>query len=202
MNLLPYSFRKKLVTEKILRRWIAVWTVCLLVGVGVTLVSWAGQASAATEQADLEARARPFQKLEAENEKLATEIAAIQKRESILEDVNGISDPLSYLTLISRSAAAAEGELFVNRVAISEAEEIIEKAVQRRGPKGRSVTPAKTKDIIQVNLSGLATNHASVATFVTTLRESGVFRSVELKSSTALPLPHGNGRQFDVICKR
>lgn len=202
MNLLPFSFRKKISTDKILKRWIVVWVICTVGGASATLASWAGQTKAQSAFQQLEQQALPIQKLSNENLKLTSEISAIQKRESILEDVSGISQPLSYFTLISQSAAATNNELLVHRLSITEAEEAVAAPKKRGRPQAKPVKAPPPVKYIQVQLSGMATDHGSVAVFVTSLRDSGAFRSVELKSSTSLPLPHGNGRKFEVICKR
>lgn len=202
MNLLPLGFRKKMTRRRILRRWLVVWILCVVAGSSASLASWVGLAHVQSEFKRLEAEASPLRKLRSENVRLTQEIDAIQRRESILEDVNGIDQPLNFLALISQIAQSTNDNLLIHRLTITEAEEAIKKtkSTGRKAPVAQQQLTAKR--FIQVQLSGIATDDSAVATFVTGLRESEAFRSVELKSSATLPLPHGNGRQYEVVCRR
>lgn len=204
MNLVPIKFRKKLATRRILRVWSAVWCACLLTGVALTSVAWWNKSQADAEHRTLEAQAAPLRKLKGETLQLTREIGVIRKRESIVADITGIDQPLNYLGLVSHSAATVNEQMLVNKLTLLEAEEITARPkVVGKPNKNQAHQPQKkAKKIVELRLTGLATDDASIAAFLNSLRTSDAFSSVELKSSTLMPLPNGNGRQFEVICKR
>jgi hypothetical protein len=199
MNLLPMSFRHRLLIRRALRFWAVVWGVSALAASIMCGLLWLELWDWRQELAHHQAEAAALQAMQAENQKLAADITAISRRAAVVEDVHGIAQPLSLLGVVSRSAKSADRQLQVQRLQVSHIEERIV------NPKTRPGTPAKDAPIrrrLEVSLSGVAHDDVSVAKFVSSLRESGMFETVELKSSLGVTLPHGEARKYAVLCRR
>lgn len=208
MNLLPYAYRRKLVVRKLLMGWIIVWTGCGLAGGAVCLLTWTELRSAQSELAGVEEQAEPLREVVAENRRFKQQIEEIWGRESVLGELGGSSQPVSLLAIISRSARAADERLQIQRLNVAHVVPAAEsgKPAAPAKPGTKPAPPVKPSEpprkVLELTLTGVACDDVAVTRFVSALREQGVFESVELRSSIGIHWAHGEGRQYDVVCRR
>jgi hypothetical protein len=200
MNLLPIAFRRRLLIVRTLRFWAAVWGVSVLAASIMCGLLWVELWGWRRELTHHQEDAAELQAMQAENQKLAADISSISRRAAVVEDVHGIAQPLALLGVVSRSAKAADRQLQVQKMQVSHIEEKIVDPKARPGAAVAKDAPVRRR--LEVSLSGVALDDVSVAKFVTSLRESGMFDTVELKSSLGVPLPHGEARKYAVLCRR
>jgi hypothetical protein len=139
--------------------------------------------------------------LESSSAQLATRIAALEGRESILNDLTGVSHPLTLIAAVSRSAQQADQQLQVRSLSI---QHLAEADARPEGQSGAVTGPLTTSRpaTAEISIRGVALDDAAVARFVHELVDTRLFSTVELKS--ILSVNHGDGavRQYDVLCRR
>jgi hypothetical protein len=205
MNLLPYAFRRRLLVRKLLGRWGLVWTVCGLVGGAVCGWAWSDLRSAQAELAGIEETTRPVREMAEENRRFIAQIEEISGRESVLNELGGIAQPVSLLALISQSARFADERLQIQRMNVAQVVREPESGSgQKPGPQKGKPSPgdAAPRKTLELTLSGVARDDVAVSRFVSALRDQGVFETVELRSSVGVRWAHGEGRRYDVVCRR
>lgn len=207
MNLLPYAFRRRLLVRKLLGKWMLAWSVCGLAGTLVCGWAWSELRSVQAELARIEESARPLREMAGENRRVIAQIEEISGRESVLNELGGIAQPVSLLALISQSARFADERLQIQRMNVAQ----VVREPKTTGPGGKpgpqsgkpSLADAEPlRKTLELTLSGVARDDEAVSRFVSALRDQGVFETVELRSSVGVRWAHGEGRRYDVVCSR
>lgn len=198
-NLLPQSVRNQRLVSVGLKRWSCVW---LLAGLS-TLVFCAQQQRHVSDleiaAVRLSAMAAPVRDLQKEQRKLQLEIAAIRERESRLVESDS-RQALQLLGIISSAAATNNGRISVQSLKLTSIEREIAGPENKAKSGKKKQKEAEVEQRMQLELSGIAVDDLTVASFVAGLRESAVFESVELKSSVRQIVDNHDTRQYDVTC--
>lgn len=200
-NLLPFAFQRRLLVNSRLRQWATIWGVTALALALFTLQRVYSLADRETELSLLERQSEPLHRMVAENRKLQAQLREMSSRELLAGELAGARYPLDLLGFISRAAHPFEGELQVRHFAIHH-----EAPPPRPVSKGaKTAQTAKVQapaapEIIRLTVGGIATDGLTVARFVTVLRESQVFESVELKSSIPGRIGELSTREYQLLC--
>lgn len=210
MNLLPYAYRRKLIIRKLLTGWMGVWIGCGVLGGAACALISSELLTAQSELTRIEEQAGPLREIVAENRQLKQQIEEISGRESVLGELGGASQPVSLLAIISQSARAADERLQIQRLNVAQVvlASVPAKPTTPAKPGGKpapNASQAKSepaRKVLELTLTGIACDDVAVTRFVSALREQGVFQSVELRSSIGIHWAHGEGRQYDVVCRR
>lgn len=204
INLLPEDLRQRSIRIRVIRSWTPVLLAVAAGIAGLTHYEWiqCSVVSTAAEQLEPGVQAAEQSMLSvAESEKrtqaLKTEIAEMNA-------LKRADDPLKLLNIISRSATDIGDQLTVSRLDLFSMQENAE-AVDAAIPTSASDSAIKSnskrlKTVMHVN--GLAISDISVARFMNSLRSSGAFHHVSLKSSQPFTAHALLEREFVVECIR
>lgn len=185
------------------RQWGAAWIGLFIVGVVLCVRSWQLHASAREDLEAWQRRAAGVRKIDTDNARLQTEIAALRERRLKYGDLNSEQIGFQLLATVSQSTANSNGGNQVQKLQFKQTL-VPEVVTSSAGPattaepvKGKK-TPPKMKTVRTLSLSGVAQNNLMVAQFVSCLRDSGAFESVDLKSS--LGNKDSGARVYQVEC--
>ncbi len=203
LNLLPLGHRVRELTVRRLLGWSLVWAACVAATLGLW---WLKQGRCRTARQAREAAQSSFEPLEG----LLAESDSMQKELDWLH-ANGIVsgkllDDKPVLTLIGQvgqSASECDGRLVVRNLVFERREQPLEiDQADAKGPKGKTPEPEPedTGPWAVVTLEGEAVDSLDVATFVVGLRDSGLFRRVELKSSHEKSPTQNAFRSYQIEC--
>jgi Tfp pilus assembly protein PilN len=204
INLLPNDLRRRSIRIRVIRCWMPVLLIAAVGIAGITYNDWK-QCSIVTAAAD---QLQPD--VEAAEQSMLL-ISESEKRTEVLkaeiEEMNALQqaeDPLKLLNVISRSATDMGDQLAVSRFDLFNLEEntqttdaAIPTTVQASAAE---LSQKRFRTVMHVN--GLAVSDISVARFMNSLRASGGFQSVALKSSQPSSVGGLLQREFVVECVR
>jgi hypothetical protein len=183
-NLLPAAFRRRLLLRTRLRQWAPVWVLAVLVAAGLSYGQQRSLDAQRTELESLRKQAAPLEALTAQNRQVAASLAARAGRQSLLARLEPKLRPVQVVGVVSQSASRAERRIQVRNLSFAPAP-VASPGSTARAPAPRTSGPAvePPRPPMQLSLGGIATDDLAIAGFVAALREIGVFRSVELRSS-------------------
>ena len=204
INLLPDDLRRRSIRIRIIRSWTPVllvvaagiaglthyeWTQCSVVGMAADQLEPGVQIAEQSMQSVSESEKR--------TQALKTEIAEMIA-------LKRADDPLKMLNIISRSATEIGDQLTVSRLdlfSMQENAEAVNAAIPTTATNSANTSNSKRlKTVILVN--GFAVSDISVARFMNSLRSSGAFHHVSLKSSQPSSVNALLQREFAVECIR
>jgi hypothetical protein len=204
INLLPWSFKRQLILRHRLSQWAAVWLV--VGGLGLAAIGYASSALARSEEnlENLNRKAKPLEKIAAENKLIETQLARSDRRQLMLQNLADLQQPLQLVGIISQSAKASGGGVTVKSLLLEPIETTIVQAIAQPKKKRRSgripTTKTFTVKSMKLTLHGVAIDDLALARFVSRIRKAGVFSKVELRESTNIQLAAGTARQYFVVC--
>ncbi|MDB5388210.1 MAG: Secreted protein [Planctomycetaceae bacterium] len=209
LNLLPWKLRWRMLLRQRLRHWVLVWSI-LAVGCGLLYAqSWHGLALAQDELEIWQRRAVPVQAVQQKNASLQRKIAELQERLAKYGHLDSEQIGFQLLATISQSAGAVDGKIQVQKLAFKQTQVVDIPATPNvpaaqpapQPAPGTPVKKPKMKDVRTLTLSGVAASNLVLAQFVSSLRDSGAFHTVDLKLSTGSKVKAGGGtREFQVEC--
>jgi hypothetical protein len=204
VNLLPFEYRKGEVLRRRLLQWSLVWTLCLVTAIGVWWLKQ-NRYRASFHAADAaQRRYLPVERLVEESEKTRIELKGLRAKGTLWGQLRDERPLLTLIGLVSRSARQCNGRLDLHRL-LFERQEEHPKTDDRRRDRGNQQPqqPAEeeTRPWAVVTLEGEARDNLAVATFVVALRDTGVFRRVELKSSTGKDSVKPGVRSYLLKCE-
>ena len=204
INLLPDDLRRRSIRIRIIRSWTPVLLAVAAGIAGLTHHEWTQCSVVRTAAEQLEPGVQVAEhsmlsvtESEKRTEALKTEIAEMNA-------LKRADDPLKLLNIISRSATEIGDQLTVSRLdlfSMPENAEAVDAAIPTSATNSASRSNSKRlKTVMHVN--GLAVSDISVARFMNSLRSSGAFHHVSLKSSQPSSVNALLQREFAVECIR
>jgi hypothetical protein len=201
-NLLPETVVHRRFLLSRLKGWATIWFVVFVTTIFICLSQLQMLSDLEHTAAELAAECGPLREIAAEQQKMAKEVEAIRERESWLTDSDS-SQTLQLLGIISSATQKNNGRISVRTLNVASFDRPVEttKSATGRTPAKRS----SNEDVVheqrmQLDLNGIAVNDLAVASFVAFLRESGVFESVELKSTVSQIFNNHETRGYEVTC--
>ena len=204
INLLPDDLRRRSIRIRVIRCWTPVLLTVAAAVAGITHYDWKQcsivRATADQLQPQVEA-AEQSMLLLSESEKRTEALKAEIREMNALQQAE---DPLKLLNIVSGSATDVGDQLAVSRFDLFSLQEnaepnnaAIPTTVQTSAAEKSA---SRFKTVMHVN--GLAVSDISVARFMNSLRASGGFHSVALKSSQPSGVSGLLQREFVVECIR
>ena len=152
-------------------------------------------ATAKADLAEIKERTISFRQLAERNTKQQLELYNLRKRQQLFDRLGASFDPIKLLGVLSDKARPLNGEITI--LEMDFAPFIIQRKVEKKSAaapvrrrRGLRAAPPKSrqqefKSITRTELSlkGHAIDDLVLSSFITSLRQTGVFHSVELKSS-------------------
>jgi hypothetical protein len=205
INLLPWSFKRKLIVLHGLSRWAAMWAI--VGGMGLAVYGYSISTLSGSEErlSIYQRKAKPLEKIASENKSIETQLARSDKRQLLLENLADLQQPLQLVGIISQSAKGSHGGVKVSSLSLEPFETtIVEPVKQTTNKRRRGAKPPTTKTIkvksMKLALHGVAIDDLALSQFVARLREAGVFSKVELRDISNIQLTAGVARQYSVEC--
>jgi hypothetical protein len=215
LNLLPWRLRCRMLLRRRIRQWAVLWMILVVVTTGLGLWSWQSLGDAERDRDTWARRAVTIQSIHNENEALQRQVAALRERFQKYGHLE--SEQLGYQLLATISQTAASGSAGGNsgetandarkqssiqiQKLVFKQTEVQEKVADAKTATKNAKTPPKMRTVRTVSLTGVATNNLAVAQFVSSLRDSGAFLTVDLKSSQGNKLASAtDSRAYQVEC--
>lgn len=208
VNLLPWELRRR----QLMRVHSARWGRVVLMLLSLVGAYWYQKQNTwhdlQNEAAALETRTTPFRTQDAQNEKQQQELDSLIKREDLLNQLGAPFEPLQLVSILSSRSCVRDGGIRILDLKLANLEIRPERtsggranARSRSRPKP-AATKKEQKPVVksELTLNGLARDDLALSEFVTSLRHTGVFESVELKSTDEVADSTGLTRAYHVRC--
>lgn len=180
LNLVPDSFRQRVLLRRWGTRWLAIWLTAAagMVAFIVVLdrrIHWDDQVCGS-----MESKARPIVEIQNACERIKAELAALEQEDALLRRLTNEGSPIESVGLVSLGAKQCEGRIWVQRVRFrTELPDEKKNPILANTSGGESARHPTQK----LTVEGVGTDPLSVPHFVSALRDTKGFRKVELKSS-------------------
>ncbi len=198
LNLIPWKVRCRILLRRHIRQWTIRWI--LLLCVGLSLYGWNRHQLSAShrELAAWHRRAATVQIIDAQNAELARQIATLKTRLARYGHLESEQIGFQLLGTISQSTELIDGTIQIKKLTFTQTQ-VVDTPPEKTTPAD-ATKPPKMRDVRTVTLDGIATNNLALAQFVAFLRDSGAFRTVDLKSSQGSKTSAGASRTYQVEC--
>ena len=204
VNLLPFKYRRRELLRRRLLQWSLVWIACTTVAAGFC---WSEYSRYRRSQAAMEAAARAYLPLETlirQRDASRSQLRRLHAKGTILGHLREERPVLALMGVASESARKCNGRLVVrdlllqrrDTAAKTDPPKAAKPQKKRRQPLAERTLPWAT-----VTFQGDALDNLAIATFAAGLRDSGLFRRVELKSSLSKKSAEAALHAFVVQCE-
>lgn len=213
LNLLPLEHRVRETARRRFVQWCLAWAVCAAAAVGVWWLKHERCRALRQRLQVAERNYAPLEKLLGESEAMRSELDGLHAKGTILGKLLDDKPALTLIGAVSQSARRCNGRLVVQRLLFQRHErpdaDPPTPRPGRQSPANRAaVSQAKpttsAAETLEpwgaVTIEGQARDNVAVATFVVSLRESGLFRRVELKSSVGKGSSDEELRAYQLEC--
>ncbi len=200
VDLLPSNIRVKVQVRTAMRRWARTWAT-LAAAVGVyCCIPLTALITASNAQTKIAARCEPLNKIEAEIIGTRRLVARLTNEKRELEKLNGVDHTLDLLNVLVQAAKASNGQIQLQKLGISIAKTKAPVTPSRRGAPS---TPVATSPDLEssISLQGVAEGDSTLSTFVDSLRQSNVFKRVDLKSTSQIQSGYLTLQQYQLECR-
>lgn len=196
LNLLPISFRRRLLFQRRIREWLAIWGAALIAAISLSVPGWL---ELHNRLRDLEERRRqvlPVQTLITQNDRLRRRITDLKSSQSLLKELETEHLTFHVLGVVSRSAAVCDGRVQVQFFSFDRSQS----SLPADPGKDQTKAPPVVEERLVLSLKGISVDNLAVARFVVALRESELFSSVDLKSLAGAPTASPGVRTYLIEC--
>ena len=203
LNLLPLDYRIKALARRRILQWFLVWLSCAVAAAGLWGLKQSRCRASRQAMQAAERSYAPLEKLTGQSEAMRSELQQLRARGTTLGGLLDERPALTLIGLVSRSARQCEGRLVVQKLLFERSEQPANAdASKANTDQDGQPEPAtqNTEPWGLVTLEGEALDNVAVATFVVSLRDSGLFRRVELKSSVGKKSAHEQLRSYLLEC--
>ena len=173
INLLPLEYRRRVLLRHRLVLWAGIWAVSLAAAVGVSVSKHSAYREVRRKMEAAERAYRPLEQLTRQCITMQKELDQLHAKGTLLGQLRDKRPLLTLVGVASQSARQCRKRLVIREL-------LFERTLDQAN--GAAPETASTP-WASVTFKGDAKDNLSVATFVVGLRDSGLFRRVELKSS-------------------
>ena len=204
VNLLPLEYRRRQLVRCRLVQWSVVWALCVLLAAGVW---WGKQCRHRSARYAAEAAERaylPLKKLLGESDAMRTELEQLHAKGTILRQLCDDRPIVTLIGVVSQGVHQCAGRLAVQKLSFERREEQIPTGAVKSAARNKEPGQSPSQETVPwavVALEGEALDNIAVATFVVSLRDTALFRSVELKSSVSKKSTDGEFRSYSLECE-
>ena len=193
LNILPCALRRRQMVRLRLFQWCFIWAAAA--AAASSTLYWTKYVPYQACQADLQARERkyaPLKKLQTELDAMRPQMDDLQKREALALSLADDVPDITLLGIISRAARQSDGSVYVKQL-------LLERKATLETPDEHGDSAGQKRRGV-LTLHGAGVDNLSVARFVAALRDSGVFDTVELKSTGIEAATGTEARSYLVEC--
>ena len=198
-NLLSRRFRLYLLIRQRLTQWSITWALLLAGSLGWWFYRASQVGSLGERVALMEARSNPVQELRTRNQRIQQQLADMHRHELLLYQLDDEKIPYHLLALVSAKVVESQGRVQIQSFSMQRYDRLGTDSTtgNRANPiaADRTVLP-----LAELSLTGRAQDNLAVSLFVASLRDSGVFENVDLKSSVGARRDAEQSQTFIVHC--
>lgn len=197
LNLIPWKVRCRILLRRHLRDWSIRWALLAMIGLSLYTLNRHQLSVVNRDLAAWHRRAATIEVIDAKNNALNRQIASLKSRLAKYGHLESEQIGFQLLGTISQSTEFNDGSIQVTKLTFKQTQvvETPDKATPVDPTK-----PPKVRDVRTVALDGVAANNLALAQFVSFLRDSGAFSTVDLKSSQENKLNTVASRNYQVEC--
>ena len=201
INLLSWRFRLYLIVRTRLLQWLAVWSIVAVCAFVVWQVNSRRFAAASDALALMDSRCAPLKSMQDENQRMTGRLAELHSHQSLLTRLDDEQVPYRLMGLVSRGVQACSGSIRVQTLHLTRTQEQLPRSPGQSAAQ-RAARPPKPQyqEVTTLKLTGLAADNLDISRFVAALRDSGVFASVDLRSSVGARIDTVHAQSFVVEC--
>jgi hypothetical protein len=184
-------------------QWSVVWLACAALAIAGW---WFTQSRCRTSRNAVETAGRayaPLAKLIAERKDLQAKLGALEAKGTVFGQLRDERPLLTLIGVASRSARQCNGRLVIHNLSFKRQEsrpDVDPKKGKPRHKRSQDAPKEEETSWASVTFAGDALDNVAVATFVVALRDSGLFRRVELKSSVGNKSADAEVRSYLLEC--
>jgi hypothetical protein len=181
VNLLSPKHQRAALVTKLLWRWCAVWALGLTI---VAVVFWVNKErfqKAAASISAAELACRPVVMTAEENARMLSQVRRFDCRETLVGQLGDERPVLGLLAVVSRSARVCDERVVVRDLHFEQQAENPSTTSPADQPASTNLRSAEPEAVLTI--SGDALDNLAIAKFAAALRDTRIFRDVELKSS-------------------
>lgn len=201
LNLLPWTFQRRMLVRRRLWQWSVVCFVAAFVLGGVWL--WEARARDLELQSveTLRRKASPILGMQQRNQRIQQRLRLLEGGQSLLGELEPEQLSFHLLAAISRGAAKCEGRIQVRELSLERTTQTRQQPQKAAAnDKTAATLPEVTEEVCKICVKGIGTDNLAVARFVVALRDSLLFEKVELKSTVGGTDAGGQGRSYHIEC--
>ena len=199
VNLLSPKHQRTVLVRKLLVRWCAVWTLGLAVAAGVFWLNKEQYERTVASMSAAELACTPVAVAAEENARMLGQVRRFDCRETLVGQLGGDKPVLGLLAVVSRSARVCDERIVVRDLHFERQSDSGITAPGKDKPTGKSVSPDDPDAVLSIE--GDALDNLAIAKFAAALRDTGLFRDVELKSSVGKSTPNLPIHSFIMRCE-
>lgn len=200
LNLLPFEYRVRELARRRLLQWSLVWVACAAMAFGVWWLKQSRCRAARLASEAAERDYRPLEVLIGESETMRTELEQLHAKGTVLGSLLDQRPVITLIGLTSQSVRQCRGRLVVRSMVFERHEEPLDHDDRKSKNAKPESTTGQARPWALVSLKGEAVDNVAVARFVVSLRDSGLFQRVELKSSVGKSSAQEKLRSYLVEC--
>lgn len=197
LNLLPYEYRRRGLLRRRQKLWGIVWLAAALSMVGVYGASYAALKNQRDEMIELEASCEPLRKLETDSQSIASRLAELGGRKSLLAKLDRGEQPVQLIGLLADAVRRVQEHVVINDFLVEPFQ--ISESYKEKDANGVEKELVRQLDRFRLRISAFGSDDLHVAHFVSVLKDASVFENVTL-ISTGEPLQRAGLREFIVEC--
>jgi len=158
--------------------------------------------AAQTRLQTLTVHCRPLRRLEDAMRREQVELAGLRIEELLLESLQPLNRHVAALGVLTQAVRPEQGKLQIQKLNWLTGQSHLGATASTAAvaPPSGTATTTRAHDSV-LFLQGVAHDDAVLARFVTNLHNAGVFRHIDLKSSSHIPDGGGFARQFHIECR-
>ena len=199
VNLLSPRHQRTALVKRLLIRWCAAWALGIAVLAGVFWINKGQHERTAASLSAAELACMPVVATAEENERMLAQVRQFACRETLVGQLRDDKPVLGFLAVVSRSARVCDERVVVRDLHFEQLS-ANPKPVNKKDAEApdKNFEPADPGAVLMIE--GDALNNLAIAKFTATLRDTGLFRDVELKSSVGKTSAQRPMHSFVVRC--
>lgn len=199
VNLLSSKYQKTALVRKLLVRWCAVWVLGISVIAGVFWLNKEQYQRTAESMSTAEVACMPVVEAAEENSRMRGQVRRFDCRETLVGQLGDDKPVLDLLAVVSKSARACNERIVVRDLHFEQQPETPKPTPEKNKPTEENVAPPDPEAVLTIE--GDALDNLAIAKFAAALRDTGIFREVELKSSVGKSSAKLSIHSFIVRCE-
>ena len=199
VNLLSPKYQKTALVRKLLVRWCAVWVLGISVIAGVFWLNKEQYQRTAESMSTAELACMPVVEAAEENSRMRGQVSRFDCRETLVGQLGDDKPVLGLLAVVSKSARACNQRIVVRDLHFEQQPESPQPTPEKNKPAEENLAPPDPEAVLTIE--GDALDNLAIAKFAAALRDTGIFREVELKSSVGKSSANLSIHSFIVRCE-